>query len=84
MLSEKPIAGDIKRAEKLIQYYKSDKVKNNATWAVAENFRYLDSYVYGRQEVQKLGKVLGFRIKQAGLVKAGGKYIGMLIERKVA
>jgi predicted dehydrogenase len=33
VLSEKPIAEDLKRAESLIKYYKSDKVKNNATWA---------------------------------------------------
>ncbi len=33
VLSEKPIAGDLKRAENLIKYYKSDKVKNKATWA---------------------------------------------------
>lgn len=33
VLSEKPIAGDLKRAEALIKYYKSDKVKNKATWA---------------------------------------------------
>lgn len=32
VLSEKPIAGDLKRAENLIKYYKSDKVKNKATW----------------------------------------------------
>lgn len=77
VLSEKPIAGDVKRAEKLIQYYKSDKVKNGATWGVAENFRFLDSFIYARQEVEKLGKVLGFRTKQAGNVKQGGKYFGM-------
>ena len=33
VLSEKPISGDLKRAESLIKYYKSDKVKNKATWA---------------------------------------------------
>jgi predicted dehydrogenase len=33
VLSEKPIAGDLKRADSLIKYYKSDKVKNKATWA---------------------------------------------------
>jgi len=74
VLSEKPIAADIKRAEKLIEYSKGDKVKNKATWAVAENFRFLESFEYGRQEVEKLGKVLGFRVKMFGNVKKGGKY----------
>ena len=76
VLSEKPIAADIRRAEKLVAYYKSDKVKGGATWGVAENFRFLESFEYGRQEVQKLGRVLNFRIKVFGNVKPGGKYFG--------
>ncbi|RDL37504.1 NAD(P)-binding Rossmann-fold containing protein [Venustampulla echinocandica] len=74
VLSEKPVAKDIQSAERLIQYYKSDKVKGGATWAVAENFRYLGSFLFGAQEVKKLGRVLGFRIKMFGNVKPGGKY----------
>jgi predicted dehydrogenase len=74
VLSEKPIAGDLKRAEHLIKYYKSDKVKGGATWGVAENFRFLESFEYGRQEVQRLGRVLGFRVKVFGNVKKGEKY----------
>ena len=80
VLSEKPIAGDIQRAEHLIKYYKSDKVKGGATWGVAENFRFLDSFEYGRQEVQRLGRVLGFRVKVFGNVKKGEKYFGKLLD----
>lgn len=76
VLSEKPIAKDIASAEKLIQYYKSDKVKAGATWAVAENFRFLESFEFGRQEVLKLGRILGFRVKMFGNVKPGAKYFG--------
>lgn len=79
VLSEKPIAADIKRAEKLLAYYKSDKVKGGATWGVAENFRFLESFEYGRQEVQKLGRVLNFRIKIFGNVKPGGRYFGEFV-----
>jgi len=74
VLSEKPIAGDIARAKNLIKYYSSDKVTNNATWGVAENFRFLESFAYGRQEIEKLGRVLGFRVKVFNNVKAGDKY----------
>jgi len=80
VLSEKPVAVDIKRAEKLIQYYKSDKVKGSATWGVAENYRFLDSFEFGRQEVQKLGRILGFRVKSFGNVKPGDKYFGMNVK----
>jgi len=76
VLSEKPVAGDIKRAEKLIEFYKSDKVKGGATWAVAEQFRFLESFVFGSQEVGKLGKVVGFRVNMFANIKPGGKYIG--------
>ncbi|CAG8951091.1 hypothetical protein HYFRA_00006489 [Hymenoscyphus fraxineus] len=74
VLSEKPIAKDIARAEQLIEYYKSDKVNDGVTWAVAENFRFLESFEYGRQEVLKLGRILGFRVKMFTDVKPGGKY----------
>ncbi|KAG9235059.1 hypothetical protein BJ875DRAFT_375051 [Amylocarpus encephaloides] len=74
VLSEKPIAKDIASAQRLIEYYESDKVKGGATWAVAENFRFLESFEFGRQEVAKLGRVLGFRVKMFGNVKPGGKY----------
>lgn len=76
VLSEKPIAADIKRATRLIEFYKSDKVKGGATWAVAENFRFLDSFIYAAEEVQKLGRITGFRVKMFLNVKEGSKYYG--------
>lgn len=77
VLSEKPVAGDIQRAQQLIQYYKNDKVKGNATWGVAENFRFLDSFAYARQEIEKLGRILGFQVKKFGSVKVDDKYYSM-------
>ena len=74
VLSEKPIAANIKRAEQLIQYYKSDKVKNGATWGVAENFRYLESFEFGRKEIQRLGRILGFSMNLFTNVSKGDKY----------
>ncbi|KAB8295170.1 hypothetical protein EYC80_007099 [Monilinia laxa] len=74
VLSEKPIAGDLDRAQRLLHYYNSDKVNGGATWSVAENFRFLDSFIHARKEVEKLGRVLGFRIKVFGNVKPGDKY----------
>jgi predicted dehydrogenase len=76
VLSEKPVAKDIERAERLIAYSKSGKVKGGATWGVAENFRFLESFEYGREQVEKLGRILGFRVKMFTNVKKGGKYFG--------
>jgi len=75
VLSEKPMAQDISRAEHLLKFYKSDKVGSSATWGVAENFRFLESFAYAKQEIAKLGRVLGFRVHVSTMVKLGGKYI---------
>jgi predicted dehydrogenase len=83
VLSEKPIAADIKRARHLIAYYKGDKVKGGATWGVAENFRFLESFEFARQEVSKLGRILGFQVKVFGHVKPGGNYFGKIISDTV-
>lgn len=74
VLSEKPIAGDVKTAERLIQFYRGGKAKGGATWGVAENFRFLESFEFGAKEVQRLGRVLGFGVKVFSNVKRGGKY----------
>ncbi|KAJ8067349.1 hypothetical protein OCU04_004702 [Sclerotinia nivalis] len=74
VLSEKPIAGDLERAQSLLEYHKSDKVKDGATWSVAENFRFLDSFSHARKEIEKLGRVLGFRMQHFGNIKPGSKY----------
>lgn len=77
VLSEKPIAGDLKRAQALIDYYKSDKVKNGATWGVAENFRFGGSFDYAASEIAKLGRVLGFTAISFSLTKKDNKYFSM-------
>lgn len=74
VLSEKPIAGDLKAAQSLISFYNTKVDKSKVTWSVAENFRFLESYEYAAQEVKKLGRILGFRVNVAALVNPGGKY----------
>lgn len=75
VLSEKPVAGTIAAAEDLIQFYEDNRRLNvnQATWAVAENFRFLSTFVKAQEEVAKLGKVSNFRVKVSQCVK-GGKY----------
>lgn len=63
VLSEKPIAETIQRAERLLQFSKSNKVKGGVTWSVAENYRYVEVYRVAAAEVKKLGKILGFRVQ---------------------
>lgn len=46
------------------------------TWAVAENFRYLESFLYGAEQAKGLGRVLGFRTRMHAFVRPGTKYFG--------
>ncbi|KAF2429818.1 NAD(P)-binding protein [Tothia fuscella] len=75
VLSEKPIAEDTKVARELLKWYNEYIVpKNKATWGVAENFRYLESFAYAAEKVQGMGKILGFRVRVQSMVQPGGKY----------
>lgn len=76
VLSEKPIAENVKDAQELISWYYANIDSKKVTWSVAENFRYLASFEYAREQVQKAGRLLGFRAKRYSMVK-GGKYFGM-------
>ncbi|WYZ41928.1 hypothetical protein EsH8_V_000823 [Colletotrichum jinshuiense] len=75
VLAEKPIAADIARAQKLIEYYNKVSAEKGVTFAVAENYRFQPRYTAARDEVQKLGKVIGFNVRVFFFVKLGGKYI---------
>lgn len=79
MLSEKPVAENVAEAVDLIKWYHSNVDTSKTTWSVAENYRYLDSFVHAREQVQKLGRVLGFRVKMFAHVQPGSKYYGRTI-----
>lgn len=74
VLAEKPIAKDIATASALLQWYRSNIDSAKATWSVAENFRFLDDFVYGAEQVATLGRVLGFRTRMHAFVQPGSKY----------
>ncbi|KAF4928917.1 hypotheticall protein [Colletotrichum viniferum] len=75
VLAEKPIAADVARAQKLIEYYNKVSAENGVTFAIAENYRFQPRFTTARDEVQKLGKVIGFNARVFFFVKLGGKYI---------
>ncbi len=76
VLSEKPIAENVKRAEELIRFYDTKIDKTKVVWAVAENFRYLGALDYAREEIKKLGRILSFETRALSLTYKGGRYIG--------
>lgn len=79
VLSEKPIAENLKDAEHLIRYYNKNIDNCMVTWGVAENYRFLELYAYAGQEVEKLGKVLGFQVKIYNYVQLGNQWYGTWI-----
>jgi predicted dehydrogenase len=73
VLAEKPIAKDLATAEELLAWT-SDQSNTSATYTVAENFRFIDSYVWASQQLASLGRVLSFRTRVAFMVSVGSKY----------
>lgn len=53
VISEKPIAPDVKTAQDLIAWYSS--APRTSIWNVAENFRFIDPLVLGSKAVKELG-----------------------------
>ena len=84
MLSEKPVAENLKDAQELIEWYHLNVDTNKVTWSVAENFRYLNSFDYARDQVQNFGRVLGFRTQMYTNVQAGSKYFGAAFQMRLA
>lgn len=66
------MAENVKEAEELIKWYRSEI--NGPTWCIAENWRFLESHRYARDEIKGLGRILGFQGRQQGLVVKTGKF----------
>ncbi|KAJ9602765.1 hypothetical protein H2200_012545 [Cladophialophora chaetospira] len=73
VLSEKPVAENVREAVDLIKWYHSEIEPKGITWAVAENVRYTASYERAAKAVKGKGKQLTFRTRMQTLVE-GGKY----------
>ncbi|KAJ5554044.1 hypothetical protein N7513_004003 [Penicillium frequentans] len=72
VLSEKPVAENIQDAEDLIKWYRAD-IKG-PTWAVAENFRYLNSYNYAAEQIKGMGKITNFQGRQQSCIPIDMKF----------
>jgi predicted dehydrogenase len=73
VLSEKPIAKDVKTAEELIKFYRN--LGSGAPhWGVAENFRYMVAYDKANAVTASYGKVTNFQLNFYGRVNVGDKY----------
>ncbi|KAF2743528.1 NAD(P)-binding protein [Sporormia fimetaria CBS 119925] len=81
VLAEKPIAKDVATATELLQWYKSHIASSGPQsstkapiFAIAENFRFFESFTYAAEKIASFGRVLQFRTRVSNLVQPGGKY----------
>lgn len=76
VLAEKPISKDVATATELLDWYNSNikATTGGPTFTIAENFRFLESFIYASQQIASMGRVLGFRTRVTNMVKPGGKY----------
>jgi predicted dehydrogenase len=73
VLAEKPIAKDVATAKNLIEWTQNPS-NTKARYSVAENFRFLESFTYGAEQLSSLGRILTFRARVCNFVAPGGKY----------
>ncbi|VBB80435.1 Putative Oxidoreductase [Podospora comata] len=76
VLSEKPVAADVKGARELIKWYETElPAEKKPLWGVAENFRYMKSLVFAGEEVKRIGgRVVSFKLEKFGWVAEDNKY----------
>lgn len=67
VLSEKPIAKDVKTAVQLLEWYR--EVDREEIWSVGENFRFLENVLYGANQLEKMGgEVVTFGLRLFGFI----------------
>ncbi|KAK3315845.1 hypothetical protein B0H66DRAFT_272339 [Apodospora peruviana] len=79
VLSEKPVAGDLDAARRLLGWYESNdglaSGRGKPIWAVAENFRFIAGLEYAAAQVKEVGgKLVTFRLQMNSFVKPENKY----------
>ncbi|KAL2256294.1 hypothetical protein VTK26DRAFT_1888 [Humicola hyalothermophila] len=82
VLSEKPVAGDVEGARALLEWYAQRHPAGEAgeeaarpLWAVAENWRFMESLLYAAERVREVGgRVVTFRLERYGFMSADNKY----------
>jgi len=75
VLSEKPIAKDVKTATELLNWYQKHNNQGLLLWSVAENYRYMDQVNFGAEQIRKLkGNVVTFSLILHGFIGPDDRY----------
>jgi glucose-fructose oxidoreductase len=81
VLSEKPIAKDVKTAQELVNWYGKEIDSSKVTWGVAENARFWPEFLYAAELTKNLGRLLQFQVRVHSLVGEDGKYFSKFKSR---
>ncbi len=74
VLSEKPVAGDVADGKRLVAWHEA-LGEARPLWAVAENWRYMESIRYAAQKLGEIGgELVAFRLFKYGFVYPDNKY----------
>ena len=78
MLSEKPIARDVKDAIELIKWYEANRGPKQPLWGVAENWRYMAPYLKAAEVLKGLkeggGRLITFRLEAFAHMSESNEY----------
>lgn len=67
VLSEKPIAKDVRTAVDLLKWY--EKNNDQELWSVAENYRFMDQLGFAAEQIRRLnGNIVTFSLKLYGFI----------------
>ncbi|KAK3067394.1 hypothetical protein LTR53_015761 [Teratosphaeriaceae sp. CCFEE 6253] len=75
VFAEKPLAKDVATGKELVEWYHANIDTKKVTFGIAEQFRYLNAFIYGAEQARAFGKVIGFRHKLSANVQPGMKYL---------
>ncbi len=64
VLSEKPIAGDLRTGRELVHWYRTSARPKGLIWLVAENYRFLNAFQYGYRATRSLGALQSFELRK--------------------
>jgi predicted dehydrogenase len=74
VFAEKPLAKDVATGIELVEWYHKNIDTKKVTFGIAEQFRYLNAFIYAAEQARSLGRVIGFRHKLGAYIEPGQKY----------
>jgi predicted dehydrogenase len=79
VLSEKPIAAAMN--DEGLDYLLHN---HRGRWTIAENYRFLSSFLFAAEQIKSMGKILSFQTRMHKMVLEGEKFYGRLFTQQAS